>query len=167
MTAQRLAHEVLVNLSDQVRLYSHLLELSRAQLDAVRVQDVRSVHAILQEIEIAMLDRSRHEQRRELLIREVAAVLGIGQGEVTAARLQAACDAPIAAEIGRASEELRAIVKDLDDVVSRNRAYLEHELSVVDHMVKGMTVDRSATPTYMRSGAQRDTVRLKLLDAQV
>ena len=161
------AHDLLENLQDQVRIYSHLLNLSRAQLAATQAKDVHSVHAILQELEMAMMERARHEQNRSRLISRAAVELGCTPEEVTATKLQATTDAAISGEIARCSDELKAIVQELDTVVARNRALLEHELAVMDHLVKGMTVDRTATPTYMRSGAQREAGRLRLLDAQV
>lgn len=167
MSAQLIAHEVLSNLTDQVRLYRHLLNLSEAQLAAVRTQDVHSVHAILQEIEMSMLDRARLEMLRADLIRRIAAELGIEIEQVTAARLRQITDASISSQIERAAEELRQVITELDRVVACNRSHLEHELAVVDQMVKGMTVDRTATPTYLRTGAEAQQGRLKLLDAQV
>lgn len=161
------AHEVLVNMEAQVRLYRHLLDLSQAQLAAVQAKDVHVVHAILQEIEMAMLERARLEQTRSSLIHRAAAELGVAVDDVTAARLEATCDEAIAGEIRRCAGELRGIVEDLDQVVARNRALLEHELAVVDHLVKGMTVDRTARPTYGRTGAQGAASPLRLLDAQV
>jgi hypothetical protein len=160
-------HDVLVNLEDQVRLYRHLLELSSAQLAALRKQDVHSVHAILQEIEIAMLDRGKLEMQRSVVLSLAAAELGIGVEEITAARLEEAAGAPLGGEIARCADELRQIVTQLDEVVARNRAMLEHELGVIDQVVQGMTVDREATPVYGKSGAQREVPRLRLLDAQV
>ena len=167
MTAAPVAHDVLVNLQDQVRVYGHLLNLSQAQLAAVQAKDVHSVHAILQELEMTMMERARLEQNRSFLLTRAGLELGVPAAEVTAAKLQATTDAAIGQAISRCSEELKAIVMQLDSVVARNRALLEHELAVMDHLVKGMTVDRTATPTYMRSGAQREAGRLRLLDAQV
>ena len=160
-------HDVLVNLEDQVRIYRHLLELSSAQLTALRKQEVHTVHALLQEIEIGMLDRARLDARRADVIAAAAAELGVGIEDVSVTRLEEAAGTVLGPEIARCANELRDIVEQLNEVVARNRALLEHELGVIDQMVQGMTVDRTATPVYGNSGAQRDVPRLRLLDAQV
>lgn len=159
-------NEIVVNLDDQVRVYRRLLDLSQAQLVALQAQDVRTVHAILQEIELAMLERSKVDQRRSEVLMHIAQQLGIALEDVTASLLQQRADAPIGEAIANASAELRGLVGDLDGVVARNRALLEHELAIIDHMVHGMTTVPDK-PTYAADGGQREAARLKLLDAQV
>ena len=159
--------EIVLNLGDQVRLYHRLLDLAQAQLAALQQQDVRLVHAILQEIEMVMLDRSKVEQRRGVAINTVAAELGIPSDEITASLLQGIADVPLAQALESASAKLRGLVKELDVVVGKNRVLLEHELAVIDHMVKGMTAVPAANATYGKTGAQHELPRLKILDAQV
>jgi hypothetical protein len=162
-----ISHELCMNLEDQVRVWRHLLDLSQAQLAALQVQDVHSVHAILQEIEVAMLDRSRTEIRRGMLLEQAALELGVPATEVTRTVLQEHSDAPIAEALGRAADELRSLVGALDDVVARNRAMLEQELEIIELLVRGATEDRSVKQTYGKTGSQTDRPRLRLLDAQV
>ena len=125
------------------------------------------MHAILQEIDMTMMGRARLEAVRADLIERAAIELGCEQHEVTSSRLRAFTDNASGAEITRCADELRGIVEELNQIVARNRALLEHELAVIETMVRGMTEDRSATPVYEKNGAQREAVRLKLLDAQV
>ena len=94
--------------------------------------------------------------------------MSISPDDVTASVLQQHCAGHgVAGRIETASGQLRALVTDLDRIVHANRALLEHEISAVDYMVQGITVDRTATPRYLRSGAQADAPRIRLLDAQV
>lgn len=158
---------ILANLDEQVRLYRHLLTLSTAQLEALQRHDVRAVHAILQEIELAMLERAKVERRRADLLMAIASELGVPLDEVTATLLSQISDAPVAEAIAAASTELRALIVELDLVVGKNRVLLEHELAIIDHMVKGMTTSAAVAPTYGKTGAQADAPRLKILDAQV
>lgn len=162
-----IAHELCTNLEEQVRAWRLLLDLSQAQLQALQVQDVHAVHAILQEVEIAMLERSRAELRRGLLIEQAAAELGIPIVEVTRDRIAEHCDAPIATAIERSADELRVLVVQLDGVVMRNRALLEQELEIIQVLVRGATKDHSASKTYGKTGSQSEAPRLRLLDAQV
>jgi len=162
-----IAHELGTNLDEQTRVWRRLLDLSQAQLVALQAQDVHGVHAVLQELEMAMLDRSRTEVRRSMLIEQAAAELGIPADDVTRDRIAEACDAPIGEALARAAEELRVLVVELDAVVGRNTAMLEQELAIIEVLVKGVTTDTTAKKTYTKHGAQGETPRLRLLDAQV
>ncbi|MCW2924151.1 MAG: hypothetical protein JWM98_1555 [Thermoleophilia bacterium] len=168
MTALRsIAHELCLNLEEQTRVWRRLLDLSHAQLAALEVQDVHSVHAILQEVEIAMLDRSRTEVRRGVLLAQAGALLEIAPDQVTRDIIAEHCDAPLGQALAVAAEELRALVVELDAVVGRNTAMLEQELAIIEVLVRGATIDTSAQKTYGKHGMQQEAPRLRLLDAQV
>lgn len=162
-----IAHELCMNLEEQVRVWRRLLDLSHAQLAALQVQDVHSVHAILQEVEVTMLERSRTEIRRGMLLEQAALELGIAASEITRSVLEQHSDAPLAQALGRSAEELRVLVGELDAVVARNRAMLEQELEIIEVLVRGATEDRSVKQTYGKTGNQTERPRLRLLDAQV
>lgn len=162
-----IAQELSLNLDEQARVWRRLLDLSQAQLAALQGQDVHAVHAILQEIEVTMLERSRTEVRRSVLLQQAAAALGVDVDEVTREALAEHCDPVLEQALARAAEELHVLVADLDDVVARNRAMLEQELAIIEVLVQGVTVDHTARTTYGKSGSQQDAPRLRLLDAQV
>jgi hypothetical protein len=125
------------------------------------------VHALLQEIEMAMLERSRTEIRRTMLIEAAAGELALPQEAVTREAIAARCDAPLADALHAAAQELLGLVGALDDVVAGNAALLEQELAIIDVLVQGATLDRSARMTYGKTGTQSEVPRLRLLDAQV
>jgi len=166
-TIQAVASELCRNVRDQARVWQRLLDLSVAQLQALQVQDVHGVHAVLQEIEVAMLDRSRTEVRRSVLLAQAAALLGMPLDAITRDVIVAYCEPDTAAELVEAAEELRALVVELDAVVSRNTALLQQELQIIEVLVKGATVDTSIRATYGKQGMQQEAPRLRLLDAQV
>jgi hypothetical protein len=168
MTAIReIAHEVCLNVQEQTRVWRRLLDLSLAQLQALQSQDVHSVHAILQELEVAMLERSRTEVRRGMLLNQAAVVLEIPVDDITRDILVEHCDESLAQELVRSAEELRALIVELDAVVARNSAMLEQELAIIEVLVRGATVDTTARTTYGKHGMQQEAPRLRLLDAQV
>lgn len=164
---QAIAHELALNVDEQVRVWRRLLELSVAQMQALQVQDVHSVHALLQELEITMLERSRTEVRRGVLVQQAAAVLGVPAEDVTRELVAVNCDAATAERMAVAAEELRSLVVELDAIVHRNSALLEQELSIIEVMVQGATTDTTASATYGKQGVQTEAPRLRLLDAQV
>jgi hypothetical protein len=125
------------------------------------------VHAVLQEIEVVMLDRSRVEVRRGMLLQQAAAVLGMPVADVTRDVLVACMEPAEAAQLVQAAEELRALVVELDAVVGRNAALLEQELAIIEVLVEGATIDTSVRATYGQHGTQSEAPRLRLLDAQV
>jgi hypothetical protein len=162
-----IAREVGLNVAEQARVWTRLLELSHVQRIALERQDVHAVHAVLQEIEVTMLDRSRVEVRRGMLLQQAAAVLGISVANVTRDVLTACMTPADAAQLVQAAEELRALVVELDAVVGRNAALLEQELAIIEVLVEGATIDTSVRATYGQHGMQSEAPRLRLLDAQV
>jgi hypothetical protein len=162
-----IAHELCLNVEEQTRVWRRLLDLSLAQLQALQQQDVHSVHAILQELEIAMLERSRTEVRRGVLLSQAATTLELPLDAVTRDVIAQHCDAPLGEALARAAEELRVLVVELDAVVARNAAMLEQELQIIEVLVRGATLDTSARTTYGKHGTQQEAPRLRLLDAQV
>lgn len=168
MTAiQDVARELVVNVQDQVRVWQRLLELSQAQRRALEVQDVHAVHALLQEVEVVMLERSRAEVRRGVLLAQAAAMLGVPAEELTRDMVAECCEPQLAQSLVAAAEELRALVVELDSVVARNKVLLEQELQIIEVLVQGATVDTSTRATYGKHGMQQEAPRLRLLDAQV
>jgi hypothetical protein len=163
---REVAHELSLNLQTQVRVWTRLLELSQAQRIALEAQDVHAVHAILQELEVLMLDRSRTEVRRGMLITQAASCLGIEPDAVTRDLIAACCERELAEELERAAEELRVLVVELDSVVARNSALLQQELDIIELLVQGATTDVSTPATYGKQGVQQEAPRLRLLDAQ-
>lgn len=166
-TIADIAHELTSNVREQVAVWQRLLTLSQAQRQALEAQDVQSVHALLQEIEVAMLDRSRTEVRRSMLIAQAGGVLGIPAQDVTRDAIVACCDPVQGEQLVIAAEQLRVLIVELDAVVGRNTAMLEQELAIIEVLVQGATVDASARPTYGKHGMQQEAPRLRLLDAQV
>ncbi len=160
------ARELVLNLREQTRVWSRLLELSIAQRAALEVQDVHAVHALLQEIEVAMHERQRTELRRSILVRQAAAHLGIEPDDVTRDLIAGCCDSQLASELVEAAEQLREVAGELDVVAKRNAMLLEQELSIIEVLVQGVTTDASARTTYGKQGVQEEAPRLRLLDAQ-
>ena len=162
-----IAQELCTNLGDQDRVWRRLLDLAQAQFDALSAGDVHAVHAILQDIEITMLDRSRAEVRRGMLMEQVAAALSMPVEDVTRDVIAVHCDAPLGEALATSANQLRVLATELDLVVAKNKVLLEQELAIIDVLVQGATTDRSTKTTYAKTGSQNEAPRLRLLDAQV
>ena len=159
--------QIIANLGDQIRIYDHLLGLTRFQAEALARRDAQGVHVILQEIEIGMLERGKCEFRRAQLLDQSAKLIGIAPDEVTATRLAQLAGLRLGQQLMSAAAHLKQIMAELDDVVSRNRATLEFELSIVDHVVLAMTVSSEPMSGYGRTGIEVEQPRMRILDAQV
>ncbi|MCW2927565.1 MAG: hypothetical protein JWM86_1533 [Thermoleophilia bacterium] len=164
---EAVTRELCLTVQEQARVWRRLLDLSLAQLDALKSQNVHGVHAILQELEVTMLERSRTEVRRGILLQQAATMLDVPVEAITRDVLVEHVDPQLAASLVEAAEELRALVVELDAVVGRNTVLLEQELAIIEVMVRGATVDSSARVTYGKHGMQHEAPRLRLLDAQV
>ena len=153
------------NLGELVQVHERLLGLTRDQ--ALAERRPHRVHELLQEIEIAMIDRTRAEHRRAALIAQAAQAAGVAEQDVTVELLARLAGIQLGSTLEQAASRLKAVMAELADVVSRNRATLEYELGMLDHMVRGITTRRDVQPSYGRTGAAVDVPRMKILDAQV
>ncbi|MBC7643543.1 MAG: flagellar protein FlgN [Thermoleophilia bacterium] len=159
--------QIISNLADQIRIYEHLLGLTRMQAEALARRDAQGVHAILQEIEIGMLERGKCEFRRAQLLDQAARVIGVAPDEVTATKLAQLAGLQLGQQLMSAAAHLKHVMSELDTVVSRNKATLEFELAIVDHVVQAMTVTNEPLAGYGRSGTEVERPRMRILDAQV
>ena len=159
--------QIIANLGDQVRVYDHLLSLTRMQSEALARRDAQGVHAILQEIEIGMLERGKCEFRRAQLLDQAAKMLGISPDQVTATKLAQLAGMQIGQQLMDTAARLKHVMVELDQIVAHNRATLEFELSIVDHVVQAMTVSSEPMAGYGRTGVEVEHPRMRILDAQV
>ncbi len=162
----QVVEEIAGNVQEQVRVWQRLLQLSQVQREALERQDAPMVHTALQEIEVAMLDRSRAEVRRGMLLAQAAAHLGMDVEDVTRDVLVGCCPRELGERLEQGAEELRSLIVELDAVVGRNAAMLEQELAIIEVLVQGATTDVAVRPTYGKHGTTHEAPRLRLLDAQ-
>lgn len=155
------------NLSEQLAIYRRIAQLNVAQGECLRRRDPAGVHDTLQQLEVAILERGKVEARRASLIGQAARILGVPGDEVSVEMLTRTAGIQSGSRLAQLSEDLKQALAELQSIVARNRASLEFELEVVDHLVKGMTEQRGHRPLYGRTGAHGEVPRLKILDAQV
>ncbi len=154
------------NLEQQIRVYSRVRDLMTRQQQALRARDVHAVHDVLQELEVALLERGRVDAARERLIELAAEELGIDVEDVSAAAIADASPADTGAHVMNLSRQLRTMISELDSLGRMNRILLQHELDVVDVLVKGIA--RTAEPrSYDRTGEDGGERYRKLVDMQV
>lgn len=166
MIAQIVA-SITENLNDLIRVHERMLDLTQQQTRALAARQPQRVFELLQEIEVAMIDRTKAEARRSDLITQAAQVAGVPADNVTVQLLAQLGGIQAGSALEQAAARLKPIVASLAEVVSKNRASIEYELGMLDHMVKGITTRRDVRPAYSRTGATVDVPRMKILDAQV
>lgn len=155
------------NLNELIQVHERLLGLTHEQSRALADRNPQRVHELLQEIEIAMIDRTRAENRRAALITQAAQAAAVAEQDVTIDLLGRLAGIQLGSALEQAGAQLKKLIGDLADIVSRNRATLEYELGMLDHMVRGITTRRDVQPSYGRTGQAVDVPRMKILDAQV
>lgn len=167
MSARELVSELCICFQNELRLYRTLLDLSLAQHKALRDKEVRAVHAILQEVEIEMLERSKAEVRRGKVIQSLAEALEVSPDVIDRDLICSVVEGDVAETIITVSDELKSLVHELDKVVAMNRSLIEHELELITSTVKWMTTDRSVKSGYKKGGLQAEPPKIRLLDAHV
>jgi hypothetical protein len=139
------------------------LRLSEAQTDAIARRDLASVNAISATLEREVVEGRVLEERRAGFAAELAVALG-HDGSASIGELGGLLPPTEAAELRRAGEIVLGVVDRLATRSAANRTLLEHELAVIDQVVR--IAHRSGDgPVYAPTGAyRRDTV--SLLDAR-
>ena len=139
------------------------LHLCEAQTGAIARRDLASVNAISETLEREVVEGRVLEERRTGFAAELAAALG-HDGPVSMGELGALLPPAEAEALRRAGEMVLGVVDRLAARSTANRTLLEHELAVIDQVVR--IAHRSGDgPIYAPTGAyRRDTV--SLLDAR-
>ncbi len=154
------------DLVDALRRQAEALEaalrLSEAQTAAIVRRDLGSVNAISESLEREVVQGRVLDERRAGFAAELAAAIG-HDGEVTLSGLAAQLPAGEARELERAGEIVLGVVERLGSRSAANRTLLEHELAVIDQVVR--IAHRSGeAPVYAGTGAYRRAT-ISLLDA--
>ena len=139
------------------------LRLCEAQTHAIARRDIAAVNALSEQLEREVVEGRELEEQRSGFAAELAAALG-PDAVPTLSGLSARLPVAEAQELERAGEIVLGVVDRLAGRSAANRALLEHELAVIDQVVRIAHRGPDA-PAYAGTGAyRRDTI--SLLDAK-
>jgi hypothetical protein len=139
------------------------LELTEAQTTAIVRRDLDAINMLSAGLEHEVLEGRVLDERRTGFAAELAAALGVEPGATTMSTLAAALPRDDARALLRAGETVIRSVERLARQSAANRALLEHELAVIDQVVR--IAHRGERSTYRHSGAY-DAATISLLDAR-
>jgi hypothetical protein len=155
--------DLIGTLREQAGRLETLLELTEAQTSAIAARDVADVGRLTGIIEREMLDGRAVEERRAGFAAELAAALGRTDGNVTVSGLVDSLAPAEGRALRMAADAVVESVERLGRQSAANRALLEHELTVIDQVMR--VAHRGERTTYSGVGAyDRETVAL--LDAK-
>jgi hypothetical protein len=140
-----LAAAVLRHLDVQIDSARRMLELVLRQGAAIRARDVEAVVARLGEMRSEMELRERLEGERAALIGRAAASLGVPTPAVTLDALTALMPAADAGVARERSAELRGLLGEIAREHGINRALMRQELQFLDHLVRLLGSEPSAS----------------------
>src|SRR6476660_8136637 len=138
----------------------HLIAVLRAQADsleqALQLTERQTDAIVRRELErINELSRSREvEERRVGFAAELAAAIGVDVGDSTLSTLAAALPTHEANALLRAGETVIRAVEKLARRSVANRQLLEHELAVIDQVMR--IAHRGERSTYSGGGTYHD-----------
>ena len=139
------------------------LHLAEAQTSAIVRRDLNSINQISSGLEHEVVEGRVLEERRQGFAAELAAALGVEPGATTLTTLAAALPRDDSRALLRAGETVIRAVEKLARQSAANRTLLEHELTVIDQVVK--IAHRGERTTYRGTGTYTaDTI--SLLDAR-
>jgi hypothetical protein len=161
-TAQPL-RDLIATLREQAGRLETLLELTEAQTSAIAARDIDRIGRLTATIEREVVDGVTVEERRAGFAAELAAALGRTDGDITVSGLAAHLGPAESRALTTAADAVVRCVERLGRQSSANRTLLEHELTVIDQVMR--LAHRGERVTYSGIGAyDRETVAI--LDAK-
>jgi hypothetical protein len=155
--------DLVATLREQAGRLETILELTEAQTAAIAARDIDRISRLTGEIEREVLDGRVVEERRAGFAAELADALGRYDGDVTLGTLADALPGPDGRLLRSAAEDVVRCVERLGRQSEANRSLLEHELAVIDQVMR--IAHRGERTTYSGVGSyDRETVAL--LDAK-
>jgi FlgN protein len=139
------------------------LALTEQQTSAIARRDVEQVTALSMSLERELVDGQVLEERRIGFAGELAAALGVEPGETTLKTLANALPRDEGRQLLRAGDTVIRAVERLARQSAANRALLEHELAVIDQVVR--IAHRGDRSTYGGRGTYAAET-ISLLDAK-
>ncbi len=162
MTSEALRHLVAV-LRSQADSVEAALELCEAQTSAIVRRDLEAINRLSHGLEREVVEGRVLEERRQGFAAELAHALGIDAGETTLSTIAGALPANESRALLRAGETVIRAVERLARQSSANRQLLEHELTIIDQVVR--IAHRGERTVYAGSGTYAATT-IALLDAR-
>jgi len=139
------------------------LELAEAQTSAIVRRDLEAINRLSAGLEQEVVSGRVLEERRQGFAAELATALGIDAGETTLSTIAGALPAHEGRALQQAGETVIRAIARLSRQSAANRQLLEHELAVIDQVVR--IAHRGERTVYAGTGTyQSDTVAL--LDAR-
>ncbi len=156
--------DLVLALREQTERLEAVLALAEAQTGAIVDRDLDGVSGLTQRIERELAAGRGVEERRSSFAARLADAVGAPQEDaLTLSSLARLLPAGEARDLLRAGTALRAVTDRLQAQSQANRSLIEHELAVIDQVMR--VAHRGEHTTYRPSGAYaRDTVAL--LDAR-
>jgi hypothetical protein len=139
------------------------LDLTERQTDAIVRRELDRINTLSQSLEHEVVEGRKLEERRYGFAAELADALGIDAGESTLSTLAAALPRNEANALLRAGETVIRSVEKLARRSVANRQLLEHELTVIDQVMR--IAHRGDRSTYAGTGTYSESP-IAILDAR-
>ena len=139
------------------------LDLTERQTDAIVRRELDRINTLSQTLEHEVVEGRKLEERRHGFAAELADALGIDSGESTLSTLAAALPRNEANALLRAGETVIRSVEKLARRSVANRQLLEHELTVIDQVMR--IAHRGDRSTYAGTGTYSESP-IAILDAR-
>ena len=139
------------------------LELTERQTNAITRRDIEQVAALSQSLERELGEGQVLEERRVGFAAELAAALDVEPGETTLSTLARALPRNESRALLKAGDTVLRAVEQLARRSAANRTLLEHELAVIDQVMR--IAHRGDRSTYAGTGTYSESP-IAILDAR-
>jgi hypothetical protein len=139
------------------------LDLTERQTDAIVRRELDRINTLSQSLEREVVEGRKLEERRHGFAAELADALGMEPGESTLSMLASALPRSEANALLRAGETVIRSIEKLARRSVANRQLLEHELAVIDQVMR--IAHRGDRSTYAGTGTYSESP-IAILDAR-
>jgi flagellar biosynthesis/type III secretory pathway chaperone len=123
-------------MKEQAERYNELLGLSLEEKDVIVQNDIDNLQKITNLKKIVITQNNRLESKRISLAKDIAEVMGYGEGEIELSKLIELMGAqPEATELTEVAKQLREIMEKLRAANDENKLLLENSLEFVEYSI--------------------------------
>ena len=139
-------------LNQETELYRSMQIVVDREKDAAVQSDLEALNEAGLDKEKLMVELQKKDEKRRLLVTELAKMLGYAVPDLTLTRLSQLVDEPLSGHLRQARRDLKMVLNQLQASNLRNRQLFEHSMNLVKGSFKVLGDLTSPTTVYYRSG---------------
>jgi flagellar biosynthesis/type III secretory pathway chaperone len=139
-------------LLNEMDLYRELLSILKKEKDVIIELSVDEIMKCIKEKETLGLKLRMLEESRITIIKSLSDRLNIQEEDIKLSRLSEIVDEPYSSQFKRYSSDIRALIKDINEINRYNKEFIEHSLTSIRGSLALLNQLISPNLTYLQTG---------------